>query len=242
VDYRDYVAAIRSDGAALASAAGRAGVEAAVPSCPLWSVADLLGHIGRIHRWVARLVVERASDRGPHWSESEPPPPGERVRWFAEGVTLLADALDDAGPDVAVWSWTPDASTAFWARRQANETAVHRVDAQLAAGETEPIAHDLAVDGIDELFALIPFLPAADRVRGNGETVHLHCTDGEGEWLATLGRDGLIVTREHAKADVAARGTASDLLLFLFGRVGPDALEIFGDDAVLARWRDVVAW
>ncbi len=80
-------------------------------------------------------------------------------------------------------------------------------------------------------------------MRGNGETIHFHCTDGDGEWLARLGPDGARRHAEHAKGDVAARGTASDLLLFLYGRVGADALEVFGDAALLdavARARQLV--
>jgi len=242
MNHGEYVDAIRADGAALAVAAERAGVGAAVPSCPLWTMADLLGHIGRIHRFVARIIVDQSTDRGAHWSESEPPPADVRIEWFAEGVPLLADALAAAGPDLALWSWTPDATSGFWARRQAHETAIHRYDAQLAAGGTQPIEHALAVDGIDEFFGLIPFWPWADRVRGVGETLHFHCTDGDGEWLARLGTDGLVVTREHAKGDVAARGSASDLLLFLYGRVAPDELDVFGDASLLTRWRQTVSW
>ena len=242
MNHGEYVDAIRSDGAALAVAAASAGVDAPVPSCPLWTISDLLGHIGRIHRWVAAILVDRATNRGAHWSESEPPPPNERVAWFSAGVPMLADALAEAGPDVELWSWTPDATSGFWARRQANETAVHRFDAQLAAGEPRPIAHALAVDGIDELFDLVPYWPWADRVRGAGETLHFHCSDGHGEWLARLDAGGLVVSREHAKGDVAARGTASDLLLFLYGRVGCDSLDVFGDASLLARWRELVTW
>jgi uncharacterized protein (TIGR03083 family) len=242
VNHDEYVAAIRRDGAVLADAARRAGTDARVPSCPLWSVSDLLGHIGRLHRWVAQITVDHATERGSHWSETEPPPDDERIDWFAAGVPLLADALANAGPDLSLWSWTSDETSGFWARRQANETAMHRFDAQLAAGETTPIERVLAVDGINELFDLIPFWPLADRVRGAGERLHFHCTDGDGEWLARLSGDGLVVTREHAKGDVAARGTASDLLLFLYGRAEADSLDIFGDAALLARWRELVTW
>jgi uncharacterized protein (TIGR03083 family) len=242
MNHAEYVDSIRADGRALATAASNAGVGTAVPSCPLWTVADLLGHIGRIHRWVASGIVDRATNRDTHWSQAEPPPADERVEWFAAGVPMLADALADAGPDVELWSWTPDKTSGFWARRQAHETAIHRYDAQLATGRTEPVAPPLAVDGIDELFDLIPFWPWADRVRGAGETLHFHCTDGDGEWLARLTDGPLVVTREHAKGDVAARGTASDLLLFLYGRVGIERLEVFGDASLLARWRELVAW
>jgi uncharacterized protein (TIGR03083 family) len=240
--HREYVEAIRGDGAALADAASLAGLDARVPSCPLWSVTDLLGHIGRIHRWVAQLVAQHATERGAHWSEAEPPSAPDLVAWFTGGVTLLADALDDAGPAAGVWSWTPDATSGFWARRQAQETSIHRFDAQLAAGGPQPLDGPLAADGIDELFAMVPYWPWAPRVRGSGETVHLHCTDRDGEWLVRLVPDGLSVAREHAKGDVAARGTASDLFLFLYGRVASEALEVFGDADLLAHFRELVSW
>src|SRR6266849_3867178 len=116
MNHREYVDAIRADGAALATAARGAGVDATVPSCPLWTVADLLGHIGRIHRWVASGIVDRATNRDTHWSQAEPPPPSERIDWFAGGVPMLADALAEAGPAVELWSWTPDKTSGFWAR------------------------------------------------------------------------------------------------------------------------------
>jgi uncharacterized protein (TIGR03083 family) len=234
--------AIRGEGHALASAASDAGVDAAVPSCPDWKVADLLAHIGRIHRWVTGILVDRKGERGEHWSENEPPPPDELLGWFAGGVDPLADALRESGPNVEVWTWTPDQTSGFWARRQAVETAVHRYDAQLAAGAPAPVERDLAVDGVDELFDLIPYWPWASRVKGDGETLHFHCTDGEGEWFVRLHPEGVTVTREHAKGDVAARGSASDLLLFLYGRVSAEQLDVFGDAALLAHWRELVNW
>ncbi len=242
MDHVRRVDALRREGHALAHAAERAGVDATVPSCPEWTVADLLAHVGRIHRWVTRIVTDRSADRGAHWSESAPPPRDELVEWFRAGVDPLGDALAAAGPGVEVWTWTNDRTTGFWARRQAVETAVHRYDAQLAAGTTERVDAPLAVDGIDELFALIPFWQWAGRVRGTGESLHFHCTDTEGEWLARLEPDGAVVTREHAKGDVAARGSASDLLLFLYGRVPVERLEVFGDASLLTRWRELVNW
>ncbi len=237
------VDALQHEGNVLAAAARTAGVDAQVPSCPEWRVEDLVGHIGRIHRWVTRILVERSDARGEHWSEAAPPGADEILDWFATGVDPLADALRAAGPGVELWTWTSDQSSGFWARRMAVETAVHRYDAQLAAAVgAEPIARELAVDGVDEFFWLVPFWPWSERVRGNGETLHLHATDGEGEWLVRLTPDGVDVTREHAKADVAARGTASDLLLFLYGRVAPEQLEVFGDASLLARWRELVTW
>jgi len=79
-------------------------------------------------------------------------------------------------------------------------------------------------------------------VRGAGESIHLHCTDGDGEWLVRLGADAVVVTREHAKGDVALRAPASELLLFLWGRRDASAGEVFGDASVLERWQQLVEW
>ena len=76
-------------------------------------------------------------------------------------------------------------------------------------------------------------------IRGAGETIHLHCTDGDGEWLVRLGADGVAVTNEHAKGDVAARGTASDLMLLVWGRIPPERVDVFGDAALLTRWQEL---
>jgi predicted lipid carrier protein YhbT len=119
---------------------------------------------------------------------------------------------------------------------------VHRWDAQTATGISEPIDHALAVDGIDEFFALILFWKRESTLHGAGESIHLHATDGDGEWFVRLATDGVIVTKEHAKGDVALRAPASDLLLFLYGRVGPVVGESFGDASLLERWQRLVKW
>jgi uncharacterized protein (TIGR03083 family) len=242
MEHDEYCEAIRREGAALATAARAAGVEAPVPSCPEWSVADLLSHIGRIHRWITAIVQEQRDELTDHWSQAEPPAPEERLEWFAAGVGPLADALRAAGPAVEVWTWTDDHSSGFWARRQANETAMHRWDAQLAAGEPEPLDGELAVDGLDEYLGLLQHWRGVDALRGLVGTVHFHCTDGDGEWLVRLGDDGVEVTREHAKGDVAARGPASDLLLVLSGRKTPPAVEVFGDAALLDTFLERAQW
>jgi uncharacterized protein (TIGR03083 family) len=245
MDYAEYCDALRREGHSLGGAARAAGIEAPVPSCPEWKVADLLGHVGRLHRWVTAIVESQGDDPTDHWSHAEPPPPEVRLDWFDAGVDLVADALLGVDAATEAWSWTDDRTAGFWARRQANETAVHRWDAQGAQGKqgtVESIEHALAVDGIDEFFGLIPFWRGASAVQGAGETIHLHATDGDGEWLMRLAAGAVIVTREHAKGDVAGRGPASDLLLFLYGRVAPSQLEVFGDASLLDRWHEQVRW
>jgi uncharacterized protein (TIGR03083 family) len=237
MEYRESIAALRREAAAFLAAARVAGVEASVPSCPDWTVGDLCAHVGRLHRWAKEVVDGRPAEPAGGWKRIEPPTGPEVVDFVEAGVEPFATALDAADPDDPCWTWVDEKAVRFWARRQANELAIHRWDAQLAGGDAQPVDHDLAVDSIQELFDIRSFRPGGV-TPGQGETIHLHCTDGEGEWLARFEADRAIVTHEHAKADAAARGTASDLLLLMWGRIPVDGLEVFGDVALLSAWRD----
>ncbi|MBK9179903.1 MAG: maleylpyruvate isomerase N-terminal domain-containing protein [Acidimicrobiales bacterium] len=234
-----HVDALEADAAALADAAERAGLDAAVPSCPGWHVGDLVAHVGRVHRWATTIVVGRLTDAVPV-DEPAPIPAGpELLAWYRATAAELVAALRAIDPDEPLWVWADAAPTAaFWIRRQALETVVHRWDAEAAAGAPGPIRPALGADGIDELLdVLLPTGRLGDLSGGNGETIHVHATDIAGEWLIRLDPGGPVVTRGHAKGDVAARGPAGRLLLLLWGRLGPADLEVFGDASLLERWR-----
>lgn len=237
MNYSEYVDAFRREGAALVDAAAVAGVDASVPACPDWTVNDLCGHVGRLHRWAVQIISERPADPTNFWKQLEFPQGPAAIDFVAEGYAALAAMLTATGAAEPCWSWTDDRTVGFWARRQAHELAVHRWDAQAAAGTTAPIDRALAADGIQELFDILPFRPGGAPT-GNGETIHLHCTDGDGEWLVRLAPAGVTVVNEHAKGDVAARGSASDLLLMMWGRIPVDEVEVFGDASLLERWSD----
>ncbi len=198
-------------------------------------------HAGTTHRWATTLVTTSATGYVPPDLGVVPDTRDAIVDWFDEGADRLVEVLGATDPDDPVWSWAGDHHARFWARRMAHETAVHGWDASHAAGTDEPIPTDVAIDGIDEQLDNVPFMvafrPQVASLRGSGESMHLHATDGEGEWLIRLTADGIAVSREHVKGDVAARGTASNLMLFLVGRVPPDALEVFGDAMLLERWQ-----
>ena len=228
----------------LADAAAFAGTGASVPSCPGWTVTELLDHMVTGDEW-ARTIIERGrqgiTDRVLPASRDESLDGDKLIAAFRSGAQSLVETLRSVAPATSVWTFSSTNRTAaFWQRRRSQETAVHRYDAETAAGTPTPIDAALAVDGIDEFFTVfLPRLTGNFGEVGNG-TVHLHCTDVTGEWLVAR-RDGEVaVTAEHAKGDVAARGTASDLLLFLWGRVPADALEVFGDAALLDRFRQAV--
>lgn len=164
--------------------------------------------------------------------------------WYDEGLPALIDVLTGADPGEPVWNWSASPATAgFWARRMALETAVHRVDGESAHGRAEPIDPVLAADGIDEVFEVfVPRVLTQGPAPGLDGTLHLHVTDlggGErdgGEWLVRPAPNGAAVTHEHARADAAVRGPASELLLVLWGRRPPDAVDVHGDRTLLDRW------
>ncbi len=232
----DYPAAVRRDGLALADAAEAAGPEALVPGCPGWDVSELVWHITEVHFFWGEIVARSLQD-----PELVPPldHPGDFPALLASyraGVGRLASILAAADPATPVWTWARQKDVGFVIRHQAQEAAVHRVDAERAAGRASAIDPELAADAVDE------FLEHTAARRREGAlplagTVHLHPTDAPGEWTVTEDTAGaLVVRREHSRGDAAMRGPASDLLLVLYRRKGTEDMETFGDPGVLERF------
>jgi uncharacterized protein (TIGR03083 family) len=236
VEQRDYVAALRWNATVAARTARETSLDTTVPSCPEWKVRDLLHHLGSHHRWVAGNL-----DRPPEGAMFKPP--GQRPEdpavadWLETGADALATKLAALDPATPCWTWVPfDHTVGFWARRTTHETAMHRWDAQNAAGAADVIDGELAVDGIDEYLALLSMFRG--RAFPDAGSVHLHSTDAPGEWVVRFDSEGMHVTREHAKGDVAVRGPASDLLLVLFGRKRTDTVDVLGDAPLFDRFRE----
>ncbi|MFB9799193.1 maleylpyruvate isomerase family mycothiol-dependent enzyme [Streptomonospora salina] len=232
-----------------------ADLDRTVPTCPDWDLRDLLHHLGQAHRFAAdtvrRQVLEPGDLAGPA-DLAAPDGTADLQEWLAAGPRELVEAVDAAGADQPVWNWSgEDQRAGFWLRRMAHETAVHRVDAALAVGAPYETDTELAADGISEWLALVASPGAAagrpemiGRLRGQGQTLHLHATDSPGpdtagEWLIRRGEDAVTYTHEHRTADVAVRGPAGDLLLALLGRIPPDdeRIDVLGDTALLDHWQ-----
>ena len=236
LDASTYLDHVRRDARRVAEVVRTGPLDAGVPACPGWSLRDLVTHLGDVHRWAA--MAARTAQR-PVEAELDRPPAGgsdELAAWIVEGADRLAATLEGLEPSAPTWHPFPVAKVAgLWPRRQAHETAVHRWDAESAVGDVTPIDATLASDGIDEYFELgLPRLVVREGVRLPDGSLHVHCTDVDGEWLVTSADGGLHVRREHAKGDAALRGPAEVLLLALWGRDAPgrDALEVVGDPAV----------
>lgn len=235
-----YLASTRTDGATLLAAAEGA-MGAPVPSCPDWNGGDLVWHIGGVHRFWA-TIAEKGSLAFEGVEPATRPEAEELVAWSREQLERLVRVLAGADPSTPVWTWADRHDMGFIQRRMAQETAVHRWDAELAAAGLEgatAIDPELAVDGVDEF---LEHFMIVDVAKGAApQSLHLHATDTDGEWLVRFGGGEFGWERAHGKGDAAVRATASDLLLALWGRifVGDARLEVFGDEGGLAALRSV---
>ena len=230
-----YLDAFDADGARLLEVAAGA-LDADVPPCPGWDVSQLLVHVGQVYNFIGAALDNTGADGPPTPPALEVPEGEALIGWLADLHAGLASKLRAAAPDAPVWNWAGTGTADFFHRRMAHETMVHRWDAEQAAGASSTIDSDLATDGVDEVL----FVGMQHSTNPNKTfeyptgSLHLHRTDGEGEWLAKNEGGALVVTREHAKGDAAVRGSGSDLLLWIWGRGGE--VEIFGDEAVAAAW------
>ncbi|MFI9343744.1 maleylpyruvate isomerase family mycothiol-dependent enzyme [Streptomyces sp. NPDC052773] len=231
-----------------------ADLSATVPTCPDWSLEELVRHTGGALRWVELLVRTRAEKEIP-LSEvpggAGPEATGDAAAldtWLAEGAEAVVAALREAGPDAAVWAWSGINTAGFWARRMTHEVTVHRADATLAAGLPYEVAPEVAADAVDEWLEIVRFVQRAlpdgpaSELRGTGRSLHLHATDTEpglnAEWVIELTEDGVAWHRGHEKATVALRGPLTSVMLAFYRRLPLDApgLEVLGEREVLDFW------
>lgn len=252
MEISQHITALEADGALLADAARAAGLDTGVPACPGWRVRDLVRHQAHVHRWAARHILERPATVIDDRTEADilggGPPDTELLTAYRDGHAALLAALRAAGPDIRCATFLPAPSPlAFWARRQAHETAVHRFDAQRASGGKDPVgafAPDFAADGLDEL--IMGFAAGRKyRMRGDGQSLAVRPTDAAGGWRIAA-RDGAAAARRDADGDRTALctlvGPAAGLYAFLWNRCdrAEAGITVAGDESVLATWRSGV--
>lgn len=221
----------------LGEVVARTDLSRAVPGCPDWTVRDLVGHVGTVHRWATGIVAGALAE--PSEEPEDPPADSELLGWYAEGHRALLSALANAPADLECFTFLPAPSPlAFWARRQALETTVHCADAQAAAGVPVAIDDALARDGIEEI---VFGFGKRKRTFAPG-TIRLAPTGGSG-WLLALGDEGVSATTDDADAaaDTTVSGDAGQVYLWLWNR--PADVTITGNPEVAARWQQVkVRW
>jgi uncharacterized protein (TIGR03083 family) len=229
----DYLGHLAHESARFAAAVGQAAPDARVPSCPDWNADDLLWHLGEV-QWFWGTVV-REGMTGEQVEELTPERPADRAgltRFFARASRDLGEILAANPPATPAWTWSADHTAGFIRRRQAHEALIHRVDAELTAGERTPMDRRLGADGVDEVLRVMyggapewgTYTPDA------AATIRIRSNDTGESWFVTLGRftgadpsDGT----EHDEPDV--RVAAAD-------PGTPAAAEISGDAADLDCW------
>ncbi|APY89521.1 maleylpyruvate isomerase family mycothiol-dependent enzyme [Streptomyces alfalfae] len=240
MDVSRHIQVVSDEGLLLVRAAEAAGLGAKVPTCPDWEVRDLVRHTGMVHRWATAFMAERRTEfrLGGGLPELDG---AELLDWFREGHAALVDTLTGTPPDAECWTFLPAPSPlAFWARRQAHETTVHRTDAESACGDTvSPIDAEFAVDGIEELL-LGMHSREKSRVRAEEPRVlRVRATDAPAErtWTVRLSEGPPVTERgATAAADCEVSGQAARLYLALWNRL--PFPEVSGDPALAALWRE----
>ena len=237
MDTSDYLIAIERDGRAFLASCTAADPDASIPACPEWRPADLLWHLAEVHRFWRSIVEARASSYDQVVALDRPADDVDLPELYRQGLGALLTALATVDPATPVWTWAAQQDVAFIIRRMAQETAVHRWDADDAAGRAEAIEAELASDGIDEF--LEHFLDQPKDGNTIAGSVHIHCTDVAGEWTTRPDGDRIVTVREHAKGACALRGPADVLLRALWRRASLDDVDVVGDRAVAEQF---VGW
>ena len=237
------------DGQQLIDAAQRSGLDAPVESCPGWNMRDLAWHIGQVWSFWGTIVHKQLTDIEQVRAEPDVAQPSDDVLldWVTAAHNSIYSLLNSTPTETEVWTWTGAKQDIWWVRRRmAQETAVHRWDAERTVGDVYEIPIAVAADGIDEY---LQWFAPRGRSSSIGGTAHIHCTDTErdvatgsddidavnGEWMIhRLDENGIEFEQAHAKGDVAIRGRARDVLLWLWGRDG-GPVELIGDEDVANR-------
>ncbi|MBL1099349.1 maleylpyruvate isomerase family mycothiol-dependent enzyme [Streptomyces coffeae] len=220
-----------------------ADLHAPVPSCPEWTLGQLLRHLNGAHRWAQGAVGSRSTEPvSDELVNDVPRIDGESAEaldaQLADGAARLAETLRAAGPDVPVWTPGPGGTPMFWARRMAYETAVHRADAALAVGVEYTLDAEPASDALDEWmdFGTVPEAYESEpTLLGPGRTLRFQATDTGARWLVDLTGPAPVWCRTDEEAAVTVRGPLTELLLLIYRRPAP-RVDVLGDTALLELW------
>ena len=193
-------------------------LEAPVPPCPDWTLADLVSHLGEIHQWARHAVVAGNPD-----ADLVPAPSARPalIDWYQDAAGALSGTLRATDPQTPVWTFGPKPRTAsFWMRRQAHETTIHLWDAETSQGSAAPLDDTLARDGIDELISMFfPRQVRLGRIAPLAQALALEASGVPQRWV--LAGDGTDPAA-GPPVDATVSGPAEALLLLLWGRIGLD--------------------
>lgn len=239
----EYVETLEREGGLLADAAERAGTEALVPTCPGWRVGDLLRHTGAVHRWATGYVADGLVDPVP-FPDAPELAGAELLAWFREGHAELVRTLSEAPADLLCWTFLPTAAPsplAFWARRQAHETTVHRFDAEAALGPAQaPVTPEFAEDGVDELLTGFHARPRSRVRTEEPKTLRVRAADTGAVWTVHLSREPArtVLGDTGEQPDCELTGEAAWLYAALWNRVPLAGPGVTGDTSLAGLWQE----
>jgi len=255
MDTSAYVTGVVEQTRAVAELVRGADASARVPTCPQWTMDDLVDHVGATQRMVVMLVGERMTEPSAAFARQarRPADPGQWPGWLTDGADQVGRTFASVADDTPVWDPSGGAAgVPFWSRRLFGEICVHGADVAATVGVPYELAPERAVGAIDDWLDTLtssgywenrPDFAAG--MRGDGQTLHFHATDAPGEWAARREPDRVVLERTHVKADVAVRGPATELMLVLSRRRPLDeapALEVLGDRALFEHWIGHMDW
>lgn len=248
LEFPDWLRLIEDRSTAFRAAVDSApSLDAPVPTCPEWTLFDLVKHLGEVRRKWAAIVTAGPAATAPDRSVWDTPAaPRDRealLDWWTESGRVLLDALRAAGPDCGCWTWwdTPRNAGAV-ARHQLQEIAVHTYDAQLTAGAPRPLPDELTLDGVDEFLSTCVATTSA--WPHDPAVIDYHATEGR-SWRLWLSADGARIARlpepgaDPGLANASLRGTAGELVLAFYCRIPVDALAADGDRRLFDQ---LIAW
>jgi len=105
----DRAVALTAQGQELEELARDADWSVPVPTCPGWTLLQLLRHVGRGDRWAAQIITDRADTSLDPRSVRDGKPPADApdaIRWLSQGPLILLAAVQDAGPGTEVATFT----------------------------------------------------------------------------------------------------------------------------------------
>jgi uncharacterized protein (TIGR03083 family) len=237
MDYSRYLDCLATDYARLRDVAPM-DLAASVPSCPGWTVADLTRHVGEVY--LHKTVIMREGAEPDPWPQKELADE-EPIALLDRAYAGLRDEFVGRKPEDPAQSWYgPDQTVGFWYRRMAQETVIHRIDAEL--GTVQPIApvpDDLAIDGIDELLEVFVAYSVAEwgdyfteiLASSPGRTYTIRT--GGASWRVRTG-PGRFAVKDGADddpADVTVSGPPAAVLRWVWNRdgAGGEAAEVTVD-------------
>ncbi|ONI82772.1 hypothetical protein ALI22I_40910 [Saccharothrix sp. ALI-22-I] len=229
---------LRTEYAALRAAAVAAGPDAEVPTCPGWMVKDLVDHLGLTHSWALR-ALHTAPDAERPRPDDRPSDWDELLGWWDTKFAELADTLADTTSNTPAWTFIGPKTFGFWSRRQAHETAIHRLDAEHALhGAAVPsllFDVEFAADGVDEYLTRMLVRAAQLKPIERAGRVLFHAADAGRAWEVRLtpGQppEAGPITDSATHEDATVAGTADALYRAVWGR--PSGAITSGDRSLL---------